>query len=136
MRVPGVMGSLGAGVGPQESLAIVVSPEVAIVRQAVSCCKLEEKQLHDRPASGPALGAWRSFFGFLLGASSDISQWPSGGTSLATITTVFWDIGGVVLTNGWDHNSRMEAAQTFQLDWEEYRERHDLSFPAFDAGQK
>jgi putative hydrolase of the HAD superfamily len=54
---------------------------------------------------------------------------------LATLTTVFWDIGGVVLTNGWDHNSRMEAAKAFQLDWEEFRERHDLSFPAFDAGQ-
>lgn len=53
---------------------------------------------------------------------------------MAKITTVFWDIGGVVLTNGWDHNSRQEAANTFQLDWEEYRERHDLSFPAFDAG--
>ncbi len=54
---------------------------------------------------------------------------------MANITTVYWDIGGVVLTNGWDHNSRMAAAQAFQLDWEEYRERHDLSFPAFDAGQ-
>lgn len=51
------------------------------------------------------------------------------------ITTLFWDIGGVILTNGWDHESRMEAAQTFGLDWEEFRERHDLSFPAFDAGQ-
>src|SRR5271165_4746697 len=29
----------------------------------------------------------------------------------------------------------MEAAQMFSLDWEEFRERHDLSFPAFDAGQ-
>jgi len=54
---------------------------------------------------------------------------------VATITTVFWDIGGVILTNGWDHNSRTEAAKAFQLDSEEYRERHDLSFPAFDAGQ-
>ena len=51
------------------------------------------------------------------------------------ITTLFWDIGGVILTNGWDHNSRMEAAQTFGLDWDEFRERHELSFPAFDAGQ-
>jgi putative hydrolase of the HAD superfamily len=58
-----------------------------------------------------------------------------GGAILAIITTIFWDIGGVILTNGWDHDSRMEAAKTFQLDWEEYRERHDLSFPAFDAGQ-
>jgi len=29
----------------------------------------------------------------------------------------------------------MEAAKTFQLDWEEFRERHDLSFPALAAGQ-
>jgi len=54
---------------------------------------------------------------------------------LPEITSLFWDIGGVILTNGWDHNSRMEAVQTFGLDWEEFRERHDLSFPAFDAGQ-
>lgn len=51
------------------------------------------------------------------------------------IDSLFWDIGGVLATNGWDHNSRMEAAQTFGLDGEEFRERHDLSFPAFDAGQ-
>ena len=51
------------------------------------------------------------------------------------ITTLFWDIGGVILTNGWDLGSRMEAVQMFGLDWEEFRERHDLSFPAFDAGQ-
>ena len=54
---------------------------------------------------------------------------------MANITTVFWDIGGVVLTNGWDHNSRLEAVKTFHLDGDEFRERHDLSFPAFDAGQ-
>ncbi|HTZ31428.1 MAG TPA: HAD-IA family hydrolase [Methylomirabilota bacterium] len=51
------------------------------------------------------------------------------------IDSLFWDIGGVLATNGWDHNSRMEAVQVFGLDWEEFRERHDLSFPAFDAGQ-
>jgi putative hydrolase of the HAD superfamily len=51
------------------------------------------------------------------------------------ITTLFWDIGGVILTNGWDHNSRLEAAKTFNLDWDEFRERHDLTFPAFDTGQ-
>jgi len=51
------------------------------------------------------------------------------------IDSLFWDIGGVLATNGWDHNSRMDAVKTFGLDWEEFRERHDLSFPAFDAGQ-
>lgn len=53
---------------------------------------------------------------------------------LAEITTLFWDIGGVILTNGWDNVSRKEAANTFHLDWGEYCDRHDLSFPAFDAG--
>lgn len=50
------------------------------------------------------------------------------------ITTLFWDIGGVILTNGWDRESRKEAAATFHLDWEEFEDRHDLSFPAFDSG--
>ena len=51
------------------------------------------------------------------------------------ISTVFFDIGGVILTNGWDRDARREAAQAFQLDWEDFQDRHDLSFPAFDAGQ-
>jgi putative hydrolase of the HAD superfamily len=54
---------------------------------------------------------------------------------LAEITTLFWDIGGVILTNGWDRGSRKEAANAFHLDWEEFQDRHDLSFPAFDSGQ-
>jgi putative hydrolase of the HAD superfamily len=58
-----------------------------------------------------------------------------GGIPVPAITSLFWDVGGVILTNGWDHQSRMQAAQTFGLDWEEFRERHDLSFPAFDSGQ-
>lgn len=53
---------------------------------------------------------------------------------MADITTLFWDIGGVILTNGWDRGSRREAATAFHLDWEEFQDRHDLSFPAFDAG--
>src|SRR5579871_4562191 len=54
---------------------------------------------------------------------------------MSEVTTVFSDIGGVILTNGWDHNSRMDAVKVFNLDWEEYRERHDLTFAAFDSGQ-
>ena len=50
------------------------------------------------------------------------------------ITTLFWDIGGVVLTNGWDRHSRRAAINAFNLDWEEFQDRHDLAFPAFDAG--
>jgi putative hydrolase of the HAD superfamily len=55
--------------------------------------------------------------------------------SVPEINSLFWDIGGVILTNGWDHYSRNDAIQAFNLDGEEFRERHDLSFPAFDSGQ-
>ena len=53
---------------------------------------------------------------------------------MSKITTLFWDIGGVVLTNGWDRSSRREAANLFHLDWEEFQDRHELTFPAFDSG--
>jgi putative hydrolase of the HAD superfamily len=53
---------------------------------------------------------------------------------LPNITTLFWDIGGVILTNGWDRGSRRDAANVFHLDWEEFQDRHELSFPAFDSG--
>ena len=52
-----------------------------------------------------------------------------------SITTLFWDIGGVILTNGWDREARRNAANAFRLDWEDFQDRHDLTFPAFDAGQ-
>ncbi len=54
---------------------------------------------------------------------------------MANITTLFWDIGGVILTNGWDRDSRREAAAVFRLEWEEFEDRHELSFPAFDTGR-
>ncbi|MEQ1352947.1 MAG: HAD-IA family hydrolase [Candidatus Acidiferrum sp.] len=50
------------------------------------------------------------------------------------ITTMFWDIGGVILSNGWDRAARKEAAGVFAMDWEEFQDRHDLCFPALDAG--
>ena len=53
---------------------------------------------------------------------------------MAEITTLFWDIGGVILTNGWDRGSRMEAATAFHLEIEEFGDRHEPSFPAFDSG--
>jgi putative hydrolase of the HAD superfamily len=53
---------------------------------------------------------------------------------MADIETLFWDIGGVILTNGWDRVSRKEAAEAFHLNWEEFQDRHELSFPAFDSG--
>jgi putative hydrolase of the HAD superfamily len=41
------------------------------------------------------------------------------------LTTIFFDIGGVLLTDGWGHESRRAAAKKFGLDWEEYADRHE-----------
>lgn len=41
------------------------------------------------------------------------------------ITSIFFDIGGVLLTDGWGHVSRRAAAERFGLDWDEYDERHE-----------
>lgn len=51
------------------------------------------------------------------------------------ITTLFLDIGGVLLTNGWDRNSRKRAAQQFGLDDEELSERHHLTFDTYEEGK-
>jgi putative hydrolase of the HAD superfamily len=67
-------------------------------------------------------------------ATGQVGPKTGGAGLLAKITTLFWDIGGVILTNGWDHGARKEAADTFHLNLDEFRERHDLSFPAFDSG--
>jgi putative hydrolase of the HAD superfamily len=46
----------------------------------------------------------------------------------APIKTLFVDIGGVLLTNGWDHHARRRAVKHFKLDWAEMEERHGLNF--------
>jgi putative hydrolase of the HAD superfamily len=51
------------------------------------------------------------------------------------ITTLFLDIGGILLTNGWDHNMRRHAAQVFDLDYEEMNERHHLTFDTYEEGK-
>jgi putative hydrolase of the HAD superfamily len=51
------------------------------------------------------------------------------------ITTLFLDIGGVLLTNGWDHTMRRKAAETFGLDYEEMNERHHLTFDTYEEGK-
>jgi putative hydrolase of the HAD superfamily len=46
----------------------------------------------------------------------------------APIKTLFVDLGGVLLTNGWDHHARRRATKHFKLDWAEMEERHGLNF--------
>jgi putative hydrolase of the HAD superfamily len=52
-----------------------------------------------------------------------------------SITTLFLDIGGVLLTNGWDREARRLAAKTFNLDHDEMDERHHLTFATYEVGK-
>ena len=54
---------------------------------------------------------------------------------MAEISTLFWDNGGVILTNGWDRDSRRKAVETFHLDWDDFEDRHELMLDAFEKGQ-
>ncbi|HXT62287.1 MAG TPA: HAD-IA family hydrolase [Pyrinomonadaceae bacterium] len=51
------------------------------------------------------------------------------------ITTIFFDIGGVLLTDGWGHSSRQAAAEKFGVDWEEYSERHEKVAHAIETNR-
>ena len=51
------------------------------------------------------------------------------------ITCVFVDIGGVLLTDGWDRYARKRAATTFKLNWAETEERHLLTWDTYQAGK-
>lgn len=51
------------------------------------------------------------------------------------IKALFLDIGGVLLTNGWDHAARLRAAQVYQLDYQEIEERHHLTFDTYEEGK-
>ncbi len=53
----------------------------------------------------------------------------------APITALFVDIGGVLLTNGWDHHARKRAAKAFHLDFAEMDERHHLVFDTYELGK-
>jgi len=51
------------------------------------------------------------------------------------ITCLFVDIGGVLLTNGWDHLARRRAAKRFGLDLDEMEDRHHLTFDTYEEGK-
>jgi putative hydrolase of the HAD superfamily len=55
--------------------------------------------------------------------------------AMPAANTVFWDNGGVILTNGWDRAGRKAAVEKFKLDWEDFSDRHELMLNAFEIGQ-
>jgi putative hydrolase of the HAD superfamily len=48
---------------------------------------------------------------------------------------IFTDLGGVLLTNGWDRHMRERAATHFGLDFAEVDERHNQAFDAYEEGK-
>jgi putative hydrolase of the HAD superfamily len=54
---------------------------------------------------------------------------------MAKAKVLFWDNGGVILTNGWDRGSRRNAVEKFNLDWADFEDRHELMLNAFECGE-
>ena len=56
-------------------------------------------------------------------------------TRATEIRCLFLDIGGVLLTDGWDHLARRRAAKNFELEWAEMENRHHLTVEVFEEGK-
>jgi putative hydrolase of the HAD superfamily len=54
---------------------------------------------------------------------------------LPTIRAIFWDVGGVLLTNAWDHTQRIAALEHFGLDEKEFQSRHEMVVSSFERGK-
>jgi putative hydrolase of the HAD superfamily len=53
----------------------------------------------------------------------------------APVTALFLDIGGVLLTDGWDHLARKRAATRFKLELAGMEDRHHLTFDTYEEGK-
>ena len=51
------------------------------------------------------------------------------------IKAIFTDLGGVVLTNGWDHEGRHRAVEHFGIDLVEFAKRHEMVFGDYEEGR-
>ena len=54
---------------------------------------------------------------------------------MSAIRAIFWDVGGVLLTNAWDHTQRMAALEHFRLDVDEFHSRHEMVVSSFERGK-
>jgi len=53
----------------------------------------------------------------------------------APVTALFLDVGGVMLTNGWDRKAREAAARKFGLDLDDLNDRHRMTFDTYETGK-
>ncbi len=51
------------------------------------------------------------------------------------VTAIFWDLGGVLLSNGWDREARHRACGRFGLDWDDFQDRHEHIVDDFETGR-
>lgn len=54
--------------------------------------------------------------------------------NVSKIKVIFMDIGGVLLTNGWDYNSREKASEIFNFDFKEMNILHNFIYNVFEIG--
>ena len=53
---------------------------------------------------------------------------------MSDISTILWDVGGVLLTNGWDHEGRKAVLERFKVDRAQFEERHPEPNDAWEKG--
>jgi putative hydrolase of the HAD superfamily len=54
---------------------------------------------------------------------------------VAGIRTIFWDVGGVLLSNAWDHTERKMALDKFGLNAADFEARHEMVVSSFERGK-
>jgi len=54
---------------------------------------------------------------------------------MSEIHAIFWDVGGVLLTNAWDHTERAAALEHFRLEEKEFHGRHEMVVSSFERGK-
>jgi putative hydrolase of the HAD superfamily len=54
---------------------------------------------------------------------------------VSAIRAIFWDVGGVLLSNAWDRTQRTTALEHFHLDEAEFHDRHEMVVSSFERGK-
>lgn len=51
------------------------------------------------------------------------------------ISAIFWDVGGVLLSNAWDRDQREKVLKEFNLDEQEFHDRHEMLVSSLERGK-
>lgn len=51
------------------------------------------------------------------------------------ISAIFWDVGGVLLSNAWDREQREKVLKEFNLDEQEFHDRHEMLVSSLERGK-